>query len=90
MASSIQAVTYEDAVPITPGTNAVGAQFAGLIATVGGTVALTTLRGTAISLTVLAGVVYPIGFQAIASGGTTATGIFGLIAMPYKGAPLQT
>jgi hypothetical protein len=87
--STIQAVTYEDVNPITPGTNSVGEQYAGFIVTVAGTVQLTTLRGTAVTITVLAGVVYPIGFQAIAAGGT-ATGIFGLVAMPYKGAPLQT
>lgn len=48
------------------------------IAAVGGTIKITDRSGTAFTLTVLAGVVYPIRPTRIWSTGTSATGIIGL------------
>lgn len=49
------------------------------MANVAGNVKITDVQGTAITLTVLAGIVYPIRPTILWSTGTTATGLIGLL-----------
>ena len=60
---------------------------AGFMVTVAGTIQIKTARNTTPTLTVLAGVIYPIAILSVLSGGTTATGIFAFTtaSAPYRG-----
>ena len=85
--SDIAAITYEDLVVINPvaSGNIFSMPVAGFIVSVAGTIQIVTARKTNVTLTVNAGVIYPIAILSVLSGGTTATGIFGTIVNPYKG-----
>lgn len=50
----------------------------GIVCSVAGTVKMTGANGTAVTVTLLANVVYPYAPQQVWSTGTTATGIIGL------------
>ena len=85
--SDILAVTYEDLVPINPiaSGNIFSMPCAGFIVNVAGTIQIVTAGKHNVTLTVNAGVIYPIAILSVISGGTTATGIFGMVMNPYKG-----
>jgi hypothetical protein len=71
---------YQSAVAITPSdsVNLVNPSLA-IIATVAGTIKVDMLHtGTAITITLLAGVIYPLRVKKIYSTGTAATGITAL------------
>lgn len=87
--STINAITYDDAVAITPSDSTVFAQpFAGFYTGSGGTIKVTTVRGTVCAFASLpAGVIVPLAIKQVWSTNTGATGIFGMVAMPYRGTP---
>jgi hypothetical protein len=89
--STINAITYDDAVAITPSDTVVqGATkpFAAIYTGSGGTISIVTVAGTTCNLANLpAGVILPIATKQVRSSNTGATGIFGLRAPPYMGAP---
>lgn len=83
--STIQAITYDDGFIYVPGTtpNLTNPSPAFMTQTAG-TLTVTTPTGTLLTMTVLAGVIYPIAWKAI-SLGTVTGGIIALRAQPYKG-----
>ena len=84
--SSIQSITYEGVVAVTQ-SDAVAdpaGPFAGFFASVAGVVKIQTLRNDTVTLTILAGIIYPIAITRIWSSTTTASGLFGLCANPYR------
>jgi len=85
--SDIMAVTYEDVQLVTPSD--AKAQYSqppsGFMVSAAGTVQLVTPAGSNVQLTVIAGLIYPITFKWIKSTGTSATGIYALVASPQKG-----
>lgn len=85
--SNIQAITYEDVISLTQSDTTAdpAGPFAAFMVNVAGNVKITTIRGSAVTITVLAGLVYTVAFSRMWSTGTTATGLFGLIAPPWKG-----
>ena len=84
----IRAVTYETARVVTP--TSVNAKdpagpFVALEATsAGGMASIVTLRGELITIVLAAGVIKPIACLWVNVAGTTATGIIGYCAMPFK------
>jgi hypothetical protein len=84
--SDIQAITYDDVQLVTPSDSR--AQYssppAGFLVNVAGTVQLVTPAGSIVQLTCNAGVIYPIAFKWIKATGTSATGIYAMVASPYK------
>lgn len=89
--SSIQAITYEDAIAVTASdtTTDPAGPFAGLLVTATGNVKFTTQRGSTVALTsVAANTVLPFVVARVWSTGTTAT-VLGCIAAPYKGKTVQ-
>jgi hypothetical protein len=92
--SSIQAITYEDALAVTLSDTTAdpalgGGQFAGFYVGGSGTVKFQSVRGTTVTLVgAQAGTIYPFACTRIWSTGTTATSILGLVALPYK--PMAT
>lgn len=86
--SNILAITYDDAIAVTPSDTVddPNGPFAGFfIGGTAGSVAFLTNRGHAATITPGAGVIVPIAIRRILSGGTSATNIYGVIAMPFKG-----
>lgn len=86
--SNIMAITYEDAIAVTPSdsTDDPAGPFAGFfIGGTAGAVVFLTDRGKAATISPGAGVIVPIATRRIYSSGTTATNIYGVIAMPFKG-----
>ena len=86
--SDIRSQTYDHAINFTPGTTpAFTDPAAAFIVAAAGTVNLVTARKDAVTLTVLAGVIYPIAWINMASSGTTATGIVALVdaSASYRG-----
>lgn len=86
--SDIQAVTYDDCIPVTPGTaQNFSEPAAGFFVSVAGTIQIVTARNSNVTLTVLAGLIYPIAIHSVLSAGTTATGIFALTtaSATYRG-----
>jgi len=85
--SDILAITYEDLQVINPvaSGNIFTEPVAGFMVNVAGNIQIITARKSNRTLTVNAGVIYPIAILSVLSGGTTATGIFGLIQNPFKG-----
>lgn len=85
--SDIRAYAWEDLVGITPSDVVVYAKpYAGLWVNVGGTVQFQTALGRTASVTVISGSILPFACKQVFATGTTATGIFGLVAAPYLGA----
>lgn len=86
--SNVLAITYEDSVPVTQsdGTDDPAGPFAGFFTGSGGTVKVTTQRGSTRTLTNLpAGVIMPMVIVRVWSTTTTATGVLGMHASPYMG-----
>jgi hypothetical protein len=89
--SSIMSITYDDAIPVTPSDSVsdVAGPFAGFYSGTGGTIVVQTVRsGNSVVRTLLgvpAGIIVPLAIVRVNATGTTATGIFGMVAMPYKG-----
>lgn len=84
--SDVRAISYEDAQALTPSDSVVFTKpYAAFMVTVAGNVQITTLRGRRAVLPVNANVVYTIPFSQLWSTSTTATGIIGLVALPYLG-----
>lgn len=85
--SNILAVTYEQAYAVTQSDTLAdpSGPFAALFTGAGGTIKLTTINGQTVTLaSVAAGIVMPIATQRVWSSTTTATGVIGLCALPYK------
>ena len=87
--SDIDAITYDDALTITPSdsTQQLTTPAAGLNVQVAGTVTLLTARKTKVTIGAAAGVNIGLAFLQIYATGTTATGITALIKSPYAGHP---
>ncbi len=86
--SSILAVTYSKAFAVTASdtTNDPHGPFAGLYIGGAGNVQLITVDGTPATFNGLAaGVILPVATLRVMSSSTTATGILGLGALPWKG-----
>jgi hypothetical protein len=85
--SNILAISYEDVIAVTASDSA--PQFgtkpaAGFMVTTAGTIKIKTQRGSTPTLTVNAGVIYPIAITQVFSTGTSGVGnIFALMALPY-------
>lgn len=76
---NIDSVTPHDSNEVTMNPLSNGMQYPrGFMVNVAGDVKLTDLDDTAVTLTVLAGIIYPICFKVMWSTGTTATGIHAL------------
>ena len=84
--SSIQSITYEDVTAVTQSDTVAdpAGPFAGFFASVAGIVQIQTIRGRTVTLTINAGLIYPIAITRVWNSVTTATGIFGLTANPYR------
>ena len=84
--SDIRSITYEGMANVTTSDTVAdpAGPFAGFMCDVAGIVKFTTLRGDTQTRTVNAGVIYPIAITRVWASVTTATGIAGLISMPYK------
>jgi hypothetical protein len=86
--SDIRAISYDDAQAVTPvvSGNIWTEPAAGFFVNVAGSIQIVTARKTNVTLTVNAGVIYPIAILSVLSGGTTATGIFAVLdGQLYKG-----
>jgi hypothetical protein len=88
--SDIQSVTYDDCFAVTPVAtgNIWSEPVAGFLVTVAGNIQVVTARKTIITLTVLAGIIYPLAILSVLSGAaTTATGIYAFTtaSAPYRG-----
>ena len=85
--TDIRAVTYEDMVGLTPSdTTKYANAYAGFLCTGSGVMHFLTALGRDAQFTVAADTIYPIAISQVFATSTTATGIYGLVAMPYKGA----
>ena len=87
--SSILAITYEDCQNVTASDSAKvpGNRAAGFGCDVAGTIAFITVRGTTVTRTCLAGLIYNIAITQIKATGTTATGLFCVYVNPYDPSP---
>jgi hypothetical protein len=83
----IDLIVYDGGASVTQSDTTADAAgpFAGLMVQVAGLVKLTTVRGYTITVSAAVGIVVPIAVQRVWSGTTTATGITGLYAPPFKG-----
>jgi hypothetical protein len=88
---SVLSITYEDMQNVTPSDTALvpGNRAAGFGADAAGTVTITTVRGTKITRTILAGLIYDVAITKIWNTSTTATGIYCVYAEPYTATPSQ-
>ncbi len=85
--SSIQSITYDDAVPITASDSVddPAGPFAGFHTGSGGTITVTTIKNRDVTIGSLpAGVVYTLAIKRVWSGTTSATGVLGMVALPFK------
>lgn len=87
--SSILATTYDGGAAVTQSDTTAdpAGPFAGFIVQVAGLVKLTTVRGQTITVSAAVGIPVPIAVSRIWTSTTTATGISGLTAPPWKGTP---
>lgn len=85
--STIDAVTYYDAVTITPSDTPPATQvvYAGLGCTGAGTAAVVTSRGNTVTISLAVGLVYPLAVVQVKATGTSATGIVGMKQAPASG-----
>lgn len=86
--SDILAVTYDDSIPVTPSDTTAdpAGPFAGLHTGSGGNITVTTIRGRKVLFTACAaGTVLQQAVSQVWITGTAATGIVGMIALPWKG-----
>lgn len=85
--SNVLAISYDDQVPITASDSVddPAGPFAGFYSGAGGTIKYTNIKGRNVTLAnVVPGVIYPFPCNRIWSTTTTATGVHGCIALPYK------
>lgn len=83
--SSILAITYDGAVPVSPSntTNDPAGPFAGLLVTAAGTLVFIDMRGNTVTLAVtLVGQIIPIACKRVNTGSPV---VYGLYAPPFKG-----
>lgn len=85
--STILATVHDSAVAVTQSdtANDPAGPFSGLGCQTGGLAKITTVRGTAVTVSLVAGAILPIACLRVWASVTTATGIFGTHANPYKG-----
>lgn len=85
--SNILSITYDDAIAVTASNTVAdpAGPFAGFYSGSGGTIKVTTIKGTAATFTnVPAGVVVTCAILNVWSSTTTATNILGMVANPFK------
>ncbi len=85
--SNILAITYDDAIAVTASDTVddPAGPFAGFYSGAGGTIKVTTIKGTAATLVnVPAGIVVTLAIRRVWSGTTTATSVLGMVANPFK------
>lgn len=85
--SNILSITYDDAIAVTQSDSVddPAGPFAGFHSGSGGTVKVTTIRGTTATITnIPAGVIYTLSIKRVWSGTTTASGVLGMVANPIK------
>jgi hypothetical protein len=85
--SNILSITYDDAIAITASDSVddPSGPFAAFHTGTGGTIKVTTIKGNSVALTNLpAGIVYTLAIKRVWSSTTTATGVFGMVALPFK------
>lgn len=85
--STIDAVTYYDAVTITPSDTPPATQvvYAGLGCTTAGTATVVTARGNTVTISLTLGPPYPLAVVQVKATGTTAAGIVGMKQAPASG-----
>lgn len=86
--SDILAITYDNATAVAQSdtVNDPAGPFAGFFTGAGGTVKVTTIQNNPVSLTNLpAGIIVPLAILRVWSAVTTASGVLGMTALPYKG-----
>lgn len=84
--SDIRAYAWEDLVAITPSDTVVFSKaFAGLRVENPGTVKFMTGLGNTVTLTAIAGDLFPFVCKQVFASGTTASGIYGAVQSPYFG-----
>jgi hypothetical protein len=86
--SDIMSITYEDAIPVSQSDTVKdpNGPFAGFYVGGSGNVTVTTGRGrTALFNNCQPGTIYPVVIKNVWVDGTTATGILGMVAVPYPG-----
>jgi hypothetical protein len=84
--SDPRAISYEDAISITPSDSATFAKpYAGFICGGAGNVQITTMRNRVAVIPCNAGVVYTFPFLKLWNTNTTASGIVAVSAQPYMG-----
>jgi hypothetical protein len=85
--SNILAKTYDGLVALTPSDTTVFIKpYAGLYIAGAGTLTITDSRGTKSQLTIgVVGYILPVAVIQVWATGTAASGICGLVALPYMG-----
>lgn len=85
--SNILAITYDNAIAVTQSDTIddPSGPFAGFHTGSGGTIRVLTIKGNDVTLGSLpAGVVYTLAIRRVFSSTTSASGVFGMIANPFK------
>jgi hypothetical protein len=85
--SSILAITYDDAIPVTASDSVddPAGPFAGFHTGAGGTIKVTTIKGTNRTITNMpAGVVYPLAIRKVWATPAPPANVLGMVANPFK------
>jgi hypothetical protein len=85
--SNILAITYDDAIAVTASdsVNDPAGPFAGFYTGSGGTIKVTTIKGTTATFTnTQAGVIMTVPILRVWTTTTAATGVLGMVALPFK------
>jgi hypothetical protein len=85
--SNILAVTYDNAIAVTASDTVddPGGPFAGFYTGSGGTIRVLTIKnGDVTFANLVAGVVMTVAIRRVFSSTTSATGVFGMVANPFK------
>ena len=82
--STISAITYDDAFVYTPGISVLTSPAAAFMTQTAGTLTVTTQSGRSVTMTVIAGIIYPLVWKSI-SLGTVTGAIIAFQANPFKG-----
>jgi hypothetical protein len=88
--STINAITYEGAVPVTASDTVAdpNGPFAGFFTGAGGAITVITIRNQSAAFTSLpAGVIVPVAILRVNATPAPPAGVLGLQAMPWKGKP---
>ena len=85
--SDIMATVHDSAVAVTQSdsTDDTAGPFSGLGCQVAGLAKVTTIKGTTVTVSLAVGAILPIAVKRVWTSVTTATGIYGTHANPYKG-----